>query len=450
MESEVFHKARALHQAGRLDEAAAAYRLGLAKEPRSFQAYNDLGSILETQGKFDDAATAYSSALDIAPERALDVEPSHVECLISLAKMRHEQGQSESAIEWYARAVKCAPDSPEAHRYLGKALFYAGRFPQALEHYRQALELKPDDDGFQIALANCLNVLGRLEEAENAYRRVLELDPMSAAGHDNLGRVLQKAGKTAEAAAVFRQWLTLQPDNPSARHMLAACSGEEVPSRAEDDYVEAVFDQFAEHFDETLEQLGYRAPTLIAFALACETTGPNHALDVLDAGCGTGLCGPFLRPYARRLVGVDLSTGMLAKARERGCYDHLDAAELTAFLGDRAQVYDLIVCADTLVYFGELLPVLRNATAALRSDGLFVFTTELPEDPGISDDYRLNPQGRYCHTERYVDDSATRAGLSIRLKLPETLRYEAGRPVQGLLVAASPFTKSTEVDQKVK
>ena len=38
-------------------------------------------------------------------------------------------------------------------------------------------------------------------------------------------------------------------------------------------------------------------------------------LDVLDLGCGTGLCGPLLRPYARALAGVDLSPQMLERMR---------------------------------------------------------------------------------------------------------------------------------------
>ena len=50
---------------------------------------------------------------------------------------------------------------------------------------------------------------------------------------------------------------------------------------------------------------------------------PSKQLDVLDAGCGTGLCGPLLAPYARRLIGVDLSEGMLALAKEKHVYDAL-------------------------------------------------------------------------------------------------------------------------------
>ena len=59
---------------------------------------------------------------------------------------------------------------------------------------------------------------------------------------------------------------------------------------------------------------------------------PSKSLDVLDAGCGTGLCGPLVAPYARRLSGVDLSAGMLARAKEKNVYDALVQGELTEYL----------------------------------------------------------------------------------------------------------------------
>ena len=90
-------------------------------------------------------------------------------------------------------------------------------------------------------------------------------------------------------------------------------------------------------FEQALERLDYRAPQLVSTAMAEELPKPSASLDILDAGCGTGLCGPRVRPYARRLVGVDLSSAMLDKARAAGAYDELVDAELTAFMPTKAQ-----------------------------------------------------------------------------------------------------------------
>ena len=69
---------------------------------------------------------------------------------------------------------------------------------------------------------------------------------------------------------------------------------------------------------------------------------------ILDAGCGTGLCGPLLKPWARRLVGVDLSGGMLEKARALQLYDeHIESLGVDE-MKDRSPVMKLLMTLKTL------------------------------------------------------------------------------------------------------
>ena len=70
------------------------------------------------------------------------------------------------------------------------------------------------------------------------------------------------------------------------------------------------------------------------------------------------VCGALVAPYARRLLGVDLSAKMIAHAQERKVYDSLVKSELTTYLRDVRAAYDVIVSADTLVYFGPLEDVI--------------------------------------------------------------------------------------------
>jgi predicted TPR repeat methyltransferase len=168
---------------------------------------------------------------------------------------------------------------------------------------------------------------------------------------------------------------------------------------------------------------------------AVETAlGPGRGdLDVLDAGCGTGLCGPLLRPYAQRLVGVDLSPAMLQRAELRACYDSLAPADLPAYLEEALQQFDLIAAADVLCYFGDLSPVLTAVGTALRPGGHFAFTVEhLQEDEAAG--LRLNRHGRYSHTAGHVAAAAGAAGLSVVRSDGAVLRMEAGEPVAGLVV----------------
>jgi predicted TPR repeat methyltransferase len=238
-----------------------------------------------------------------------------------------------------------------------------------------------------------------------------------------------------EATQVYRDWLMREPDNPIPRHMLAACGGAEAPARADDAYVRDVFDGFADSFDEQLlKNLNYRAPEVLIEALGKVLPAPAARLDVLDAGCGTGLCAPLIRPQACRLVGVDLSSGMVDKARIRGGYDELAVAELTEYLQARHAAYDVVLSADTLVYFGELMAVLSAAYAALRAGGWVAFTLEALD--GDEDRTELSASGRYRHTRRYVERVLQSVGYeNVRID-SDTLRKEGGQWVAGWVVLA--------------
>jgi predicted TPR repeat methyltransferase len=195
-----------------------------------------------------------------------------------------------------------------------------------------------------------------------------------------------------------------------------------------------VFDGFASSFDQVLDQLAYRAPGVIAELLSQVLPPADASLVVADAGCGTGLCAEFLRPRARRLVGVDLSSGMLARARARRAYDELVEAELSAWLMGQRGAFDLIVSADTLCYFGSLVEALAGAERALRPEGLLVFTVERAADGVLA--YELHPSGRYSHAASYVRAALAEAQLIPVAIDPVVLRREGGRDVDGLLIGA--------------
>jgi predicted TPR repeat methyltransferase len=264
----------------------------------------------------------------------------------------------------------------------------------------------------------------------------MELVPGHLEAHHRLAAALYGTGQIAEAARVYASWLVLEPDNEYARHMLAGCTQVQVPSRASDDYVKDHFDEFAGRFDETLvEKLMYRAPALVGEGLRRTIGEPRGELDVLDAGCGTGLCGVELRPWARRLAGVDLSAEMLKKAAQRSpLYDELAQGELTEFLRARPAGWDLVASSDTLVYFGDLGPVLGAVAASLRPGGHLTFTAERTAEAPAG--YRLNPHGRYSHTGEYLTAQLTAAGFAILLLNEAHLRVELNRPVDGWLVVA--------------
>ena len=159
---------------------------------------------------------------------------------------------------------------------------------------------------------------------------------------------------------------------------------------------------------------------------------PAQRLEVADLGCGTGLCAPHLRPWARRLVGVDLSAGMLAQAQRRKLYDELLQTELTAFLRAHPGRFDVLVCADTFIYIGPLHDVAAAAASALRPGACLAFSTEsLPDDAPYP--LQLRASGRYAHRADHVHAACAMAGLQLAPLQPLVLRLEAGQAVAGCL-----------------
>jgi predicted TPR repeat methyltransferase len=372
-------------------------------------------------GRLKEAASGYRQVLQRLPEEPMALYLLGLTCF--------HQGEAAEAVQYLCRSLARAPGNARAWKDLGGIHMACGRLEEARDAYLKAVEHGPRLAESWYNLGVCLSKLGRPAEAIVQLQQALAREPGFTRSYEPLALLLYQSGDAAGAAQVYRQWLQHEPDNPRARHMVAAATGSDLP-RAADDYIRAHFDAHAASFDSNLQQLGYHAPQRVAAALAhLATTAPVPCL--LDAGCGTGLCGPLVRPRCARLTGVDLSPAMLAQAAARGCYDELVEAELVSFMRGRPEAFDAVICVDTLVYFGALEEPLATARTALRAAGLLIFTLEAG-----SGGPRLQIHGRYTHSEAYVRQALARAGLEVLAITPEALREERQQPVAGLLVCA--------------
>ena len=129
------------------------------------------------------------------------------------------------------------------------------------------------------------------------------------------------------------------------------------------------------------------------------------------------------------MTGVDISPGMLDKARERDLYDRLIEEEAVAYLSRRDETYDLIAALDVLVYFGGLTELFAGAAACLEPGGVFAFSYEI----GDCDSYELRPSGRFTHAAAYVASLYGKDFVSIA-SVDTTVRLEATQPVDGRMV----------------
>ena len=95
--------------------------------------------------------------------------------------------------------------------------------------------------------------------------------------------------------------------------------------------------------------------------------------------------------------------------------------------------HHLVLAADVFVYCSDLAPIAAAAARVLAPGGLFAFTVETHDDPGI----RLQETLRYAHSSAHVRDVIAATGLRLTQLSAVSTRSEKGAPVPGLLVIAS-------------
>ncbi len=289
------------------------------------------------------------------------------------------------------------------------------------------------------AYARMLSDAGDINAAADLMAQALELAPAWAAGWHQLGLYREKAGDIAGAADAFRQVLVLEPGDIFGAGLKLALAGEaDIPAAPPSGYVAQLFDDYADRFDAALTGvLAYAVPARLKTMILEQAGAGAHFARVIDLGCGTGLFGAQIRTFASRLEGYDLSAGMLAKAAEKGIYDHLAQANIAVGLdtltGPTAGLADLVVAADVFAYFGDLEPVVSVAVGFLASQGLLAFSVEAGDGEAR---WRLQPSLRYCHGEAYLRALLDRQGLDVAHLVEEPIRRDGTDVITGFLVIA--------------
>jgi predicted TPR repeat methyltransferase len=417
------HLASALMADGQLDEAIVSWQRAVVLAPDYDGAYAKLGDAYLAKGDIEASEAAYRKSIALAPDAP--------KAYAGLGRMLHFSNRNQEAEQALHRALELGNNAADISILVGTVLLEAGGLDAALELFEAAIGAAPDEAQAHAGRGLALHWLGRGDDAELAYRRALELDPRSTLALKHLGVLHQERDQLEAAAECFRKLLDAFPDDDVARHMLAATTGESTTS-APAGYVTRLFDDYADRFDAHLGSIAYRVPKLIHDAVLAVSGDDQRARRVLDLGCGTGLCGEIVKPLATRLVGVDLSARMIAKARERKIYDSLIVGSIEDALDGQEQCYDLIIAGDVFTYIGDLDSVLAGCARALQSDGLVALSVESTG----GDSYHLCPTGRYAHSSSYIDATARASRLSVVYRQDITLRNDPV-PIAGQIVVLS-------------
>lgn len=177
-----FREAIALHNQGRLMEAADRYQRGLALNPEMPEMLSNLGSVLDALGQTQPAIAAY--------RKALTLKPGSVQVLNNLALAQQAAGDHAAAEANFRKALASDASYIPTHFNLGRLLQLVKRPQEAAASYRQMLKLAPDNAQAHSNLGGALEALGDFEGATAAYRQALALDPALVAARTGLDNTL--------------------------------------------------------------------------------------------------------------------------------------------------------------------------------------------------------------------------------------------------------------------
>ncbi len=362
--------------------------------------------------------------------QSVDSQP--VDSLYATADIFHCDGDLDMALSYYQQILKSDPNHYDALRWGADIYLEKSDWQLAIQMFETAYKVRDTDAEMLNDFALCYYENEQYAQAVMYYKHALHHAPELGVAHRNLGIALYELHRLNKPLAIqYAQWWRQRfPDNPQAQVMGAAVLGENVALQ-NPDYVQGVFDDFAEDFEQKLQDLNYQAPTYMYQCMADAVLNPpvHHTLDV---GCGTGLVGDKIRPLTRILTGIDLSEEMLKIAHDRAIYDHLHPSDVMVFLANQSVIYDVIVAGDVLCYFGDLQTVVAHFYKALTPSGVLIFTVEY--DPKHA--FFLTPSGRYSHDQQQTENILYANGFKTVHTQHKVLRTEHGNDVQGLVITA--------------
>ena len=350
--------------------------------------------------------------------------------------------QSYFKLKQYAQAKQHAaailakdPAYDQINCLLGHIALAESDYHTALKYYlRQAEREASAEVYFNIAVI--LTAKQRQKEAMEYYRQALKLDENYVACYQNIGLIYLSQGSTQDALEAYRQAQALDPTNKEVNYICQALSGDlDQPSSPPPSFVSNLFDQYAPYYDTHLiETLRYQVPEQCVDLLLSEgTLNKDNPLTICDLGCGTGLVGMLLTPYASSLTGIDISEQMITLARKKKIYNALLIGDISEVI-NTLQNFDLIVAGDMLPYIGDVSALFKILAKHLNKDGTICLSFEVASDNNKDKDYSLQQSARYAHSITYIEQIAQINNLLIHAKTATILRQDHKKAVKGCIV----------------
>ena len=406
-------------------------------------------------------------------KKSLEINPINSYAHLNLGNVYDAIGEKKLACKHYNEAIKYKNDYSLAYCNMGNILYELEKYDEAIKYCKKAISLDNKDTSSYLTLGNIFDTKEDFRQAIFYYKECLKLDSNYVLAYNNIASVYEKIGDNKNAEICFwktllldgdnnenhlnygyllydiivnedkqiahnhcKKWLKKFPNNPIVKHMTSSIYNDKKITNSAREYVEGLFDSFASDFDDSLSQIDYKAPFYIGDKIKdiyIKTT--DNKLAILDAGCGTGLCGKYIKNTLKNahLIGVDLSSNMLKEAKKKSYYDNLIHQDLLEYLDNNKNHFDLITSADVLTYFGGLEELIKSFYESIKSGYLLLTITKNNTN---NNDFYLHPSGRFRHSQKYLDNLLKEHGFTDIRSEEVILRYEADEEVVGFIYSA--------------
>lgn len=243
----VFNEGVVAAQEGDVETALAKFEEAATMDPELMQAHLARAGAYLDQDRYQEAANAAETALEIEPQevRAMEIaydaysglgEQEKME--LYLTKLQEtgidisvrlfnagvaalNVGDNKTAAEKFQAALAEDPELTPAYSALAVALIGLERYEEALQAADQALQREPDNARAMRMRYQALRLLDRLDEASEAFQKLSSNDQIEALKlqYDN-ALDLFNAGQTEEAVKVLEAIVTAKPDHARAHYIL--------------------------------------------------------------------------------------------------------------------------------------------------------------------------------------------------------------------------------------
>ncbi|MGD9639164.1 MAG: methyltransferase domain-containing protein [Alphaproteobacteria bacterium] len=365
----------------------------IANNNKNSLAYLIKARIFQELEHFDDALECYRMVQNI--------EPDNVQNLIEQSQLLMSLNKDSEALVILKNALESSDYNVETTAQIALLIYNNGYINEAVDMLEKAFYKDPLNSKLNIAIGSILiNVSDNIADNCKYFKTAIANNDLNESDivfiHNTLLSLIDKNLEAVKDIIDF--WIEAKPFDSIVLHLKNIIDNRKV-SECEFEYLKRIYNQRALYTNKHEMSQETAASYNAVIGLLSQTVFAKKLGNmVLDIGCGSGSLSKTLRPLAPfgNLYGIDISSHMVELCRNQEIYDNLHNIEVTKFLEDTYDYFDLIIADGIFQTKGDLIPYLQSINRALVPNGYFIFTVKVGNNP--KEVYKLDKDGLFCHS----------------------------------------------------